>query len=149
MVLSLLLLLSPNLRACGQTWRSFMANRDILRVRGQWREPTVTSKKCLWAGWQITSLVLYRLDNGCQVRSVCKNSSHHSGINRSPYAAMFGTSARTCWTNVNIATVWSYLPTGDWLETLPTEETYLVTEEEAAPSIGETPPVTEETSPSI
>ena len=56
MALSLLVLLSPNLRACGQTWISLMANRDILRVRGQWWEPTVTSKTWLWPGWQITSL---------------------------------------------------------------------------------------------
>ena len=136
---------------------------DLKVVHGKPRHPQSQGSVERANGDMKDMLVAWMADNISTDWTICvkfvqftKYSSHHSGINRSPYAAMFGTSARVGLTSTSLPSeVISRLETEqDLLASLtlpssPTEETPLVNEEEAAPSTEEIPPVTEETSPSI
>ena len=92
---------------------------------------------------------------GIKFVQFAKNSLHHSGINRSPYTAMFGTSARVGLSSTSLPSeVICRLETEQDLlaslalpETKSTEETP-PSNRETAPSMEETTPSTKETAPS-
>ena len=132
-----------------------MANRDNLRVRGQWREPAVKSKTCLWPGWQITSLQIGQwVSSSFSLQKVLRITLESIEVLMlqclGPVPVRVGLTSRSLPSEVisRLETKQDLLASLA-LPSSPTEKAPLVTDEEAAPSTEEIPPVTEETSPSI
>ena len=115
MDLSLPPLLLQNLRTCDAIWKSFMANRDILKVSGDIKDmldekSTMTSKTCLWPGRHIT---IQKTGQWVSSSFSSQKKLFASLWNKQKYLYCNVWDQCPCWTIVNVATVRSYLLTGD------------------------------------